>query len=77
MIKDSLCVFILLQAHLTTTVQHHEGRALLPQQQPRPTTATDPLQRGRVVDGGEQKEGRGREGRIAPARLIPNWLTHR
>lgn len=38
-----LFVHILSQAHLTTIVQHPEGRALLPRQQPPPTTATDPL----------------------------------
>lgn len=43
MTTHSLLVPVLLQAHLTTIVQHHEGRAPLPRQQPLPTTATDPL----------------------------------
>lgn len=52
--------FVSSQGHRITTVQHPGGLALLPLQQPLPTTATDP----QPTDGGLRK------GWIAPA-----WLT--
>lgn len=65
MIEHSSFVFMLFQAHLTTIVQHHEGRAQLPLQQPPPTTATDPLPPRAAVDEGKKtREGEegGRDG---------------
>lgn len=58
-------VFMLFQAHLTTIVQHLEGRAQLPLQQPPHTTATDPLPTRAAVDEGKKaREGEegGRDG---------------
>lgn len=53
---------MLFKAHLTTIVQHHEGRARLPLQQPPPTTATDPLPSRGALDEGKKTKGGRREG---------------
>lgn len=60
-----IIIIMLFQAHLTTIVQHLEGRAQLPLQQPPPTTATDPLPTRAAVDEGKEAregEGGGRDG---------------